>query len=542
MWKLIIPLLGLIPCVAMAQSMSFGFSQLNTGIASQAAAINNAGQVAGSAQFPGSAHLEPVLWTPREIAQAPSYSALRIGRLPGSVGGQATHLNAHGAVVGNAWYELGTEMHTRPFIWNSANGLMPLPLPDAARQGEVQQIANNGTMVGSILHNGGFFRAVVWNALLLPQQLQPFPGDQHSRGLLISQDGSTALCHSWKRGESPDNGTFYQVDLSTGKKRALGAGPFSRIQPLSMTTPAAVVGYGWSGGFSRAIRWTENMVESLDTNERFSYATGDNAGDLAVGYAGLTQDGSAAPLLFRNGVAHEMNRFLPSTVRTATLLSLNEAGTLTGTLRRTPAGRAERSYGYVLNPYITPLRDIVTPTDVRVGGTPAYARVRISTVPRIGAAEIHLSSSHPAVQVPSTVTIEEGKTSAQFKFTSSPVSTITTVTITASHGESVVSNTVTLRPIGVARATTTSTSVQGGTSITASGILELGAAPEAIPITIQVSRPDLVTPNRTTALVALGRKVANFKLATKPVTTPTEVTVRLTANGISKEVKFTLLP
>lgn len=81
-----------------------------------------------------------------------------------------------------------------------------------------------------------------------------------------------------------------------------------------------------------------------------------------------------------------------------------------------------------------------------VGGRIGRGRVTLSAPAPPGGAVVPLTSTNPAVTVPASVTVPEGRTSQRFEITTRTVSTVQTAVVTATLGGVSRSDTLTVRP------------------------------------------------------------------------------------------------
>ncbi len=113
-------------------------------------AINNQGDVAGSAQLPGAAK-HAVLWRDRE--------PLDLGLLPGGDYSNARDINDHDEVVGDA--NISANGRPKAFAWYDGQ-MHPLPQLPGGTFCSAQALNNHGDIVGSCDLSNGSAHGVIW--------------------------------------------------------------------------------------------------------------------------------------------------------------------------------------------------------------------------------------------------------------------------------------------------------------------------------------------------------------------------------------------
>ncbi len=181
----------------------------------------------------------------------------------------------------------------------------------------------------------------------------------------------------------------------------------------------------------------------------------------------------------------------------------------------------------------------LSPTSV-IGGTSSTGTLRLSGPAAGAGAVITLSSNNTTVaQVPASVTVAAGATSATFTVTTTPVASNTSVTISGTYG---IARTATLT-INAATLTSVTlnpaTSVIGGTSSTGTVILNGPAAGAGAVITLS-SNNTTVAQVPASVTVAAGATSATFTVTTTPVASNASVTISGTY-GIARTATITIL-
>jgi len=190
----------------------------------------------------------------------------------------------------------------------------------------------------------------------------------------------------------------------------------------------------------------------------------------------------------------------------------------------------------VASVHVTPvLSSISLGTTNITGGNSDGGRVVLTGAAYQGGIVVNLSSSNPAVaHVPANVTVPEGASSATFTVTTSPVSSITHVTLTASSGQSVKTIVLTVNPPAITSLTLFPGTLTGGQNSTGTVTLN-GIAPQGgSSVALSSSNPAVaqVPPSVT---VPPGSNRASFTITTTPVQTRTLVTITATYNGTKNQ-------
>lgn len=195
--------------------------------------------------------------------------------------------------------------------------------------------------------------------------------------------------------------------------------------------------------------------------------------------------------------------------------------------------------GYLLVP--NHLNKLSTGTNI-CGGKPCTGKIELSRPAPKGGLYVKVSTSNPACTVPDSVFVPEGATSKTFTIKTTPVGAITTGVVRVQLGLETKSATIKIRPIGVKSVSLILDSVIGGEAVSGYVLLEAAAAPSFISVTITSSNPLIAVPSNTTITVPQGSALGQFTINTLPVSDVVTVTVKATANGISKSDTLSIYP
>jgi hypothetical protein len=186
----------------------------------------------------------------------------------------------------------------------------------------------------------------------------------------------------------------------------------------------------------------------------------------------------------------------------------------------------------------------LNPTSV-MGGNSSTGTVTLSGAAPAGGAQVTLSSNNTtAANVPSSVTVAAGATSASFTIGTSAVAASTTVTISASYRSATKSASLTVMPAPPPPPTLSSlslnpTSVTGGNSSTGTVTLSGSAPAGGAQVTLSSSNTAAArVPSSVT--VAAGATSATFTVSTSAVATSTAVTISGTYGGATRSVSLTV--
>ena len=182
---------------------------------------------------------------------------------------------------------------------------------------------------------------------------------------------------------------------------------------------------------------------------------------------------------------------------------------------------------------------VLTPQDP-VGPQSATGTVILANPAPPGGTLVNLSSSSPSTaSVPASVTVPQGQTSANFKITTSLVTTNTKALITASGGVNM-ANTLAVGPLlgGIA---TNVPNIIGGGALTAAVVLD-EKAPQGGTVVNLTSSNASIAPVPATVTVPAGTDKVLFTIPTNVVASNTPVTVAATLQGARYIASVTVTP
>jgi len=193
------------------------------------------------------------------------------------------------------------------------------------------------------------------------------------------------------------------------------------------------------------------------------------------------------------------------------------------------------------NPSVAPaaLNSVsVSPANV-TGGNSATGSVSLTAGAPAGGVVVGLTSSSSAANVPPTVTINAGSTSANFAVTTSPVAAVTTASITAAYGGVNKTAALVVQPPALAALTLSPSTVVGGSTSTGTVTLTGPAPNGGIVIALASNKPTKATVPAN-VMVAAGKTFATFTVTTVTVTSGTSVTISGSYGGVTKNATLTV--
>jgi hypothetical protein len=145
---------------------------------------------------------------------------------------------------------------------------------------------------------------------------------------------------------------------------------------------------------------------------------------------------------------------------------------------------------------------------------------------------VYLSDTLAAATVPATVTVPAGATTKAFTVKSSYVEANQAGLVSATLGSTTLSQSLTLRPVGMYLLSVVQSPVVGGLAATGTAKLECKAGPG--PITVTLGSSNAVASVPGSIVIPAGVQSGTFQVTTTPVVVTTKTTLSATANGITK--------
>ena len=177
------------------------------------------------------------------------------------------------------------------------------------------------------------------------------------------------------------------------------------------------------------------------------------------------------------------------------------------------------------------------------GGTTSTGTVTLSGNAPAGGTTVNLSTNSSSVSLPPSVLVQAGSSSATFVVNTKAVSTSITVVVVAKSGTVSVSGSLVIQPISLVGLTTSVSSLVGGSQITLSGQVQIGATAgkggDKVALkssnTAVLSVPASVT-------VPSGSQVGSFSIIHRRVTTTQTVTITASFGGVTETTMLVVSP
>lgn len=219
---------------------------------------------------------------------------------------------------------------------------------------------------------------------------------------------------------------------------------------------------------------------------------------------------------------------------TTSAVTSPQAATISATLSGTT-----KSARLTINPPVA----ITLSTNTVTGGVTVMGTVTLATQAPAGGASVSLRSSDAVAMVPVIgVTIPAGQTTASFSINTVTVSSVRTVTISASYAGDTGSATLTVNPPGaatLAALTLNPTTVAGGANVT--GTVTLTDVAPVLGINVQLRSSSLFAQVPVSVMVPAGVASANFIIATvHPATGAQTAAITAAYQSVSKTATLTI--
>jgi probable HAF family extracellular repeat protein len=184
----------------------------------------------------------------------------------------------------------------------------------------------------------------------------------------------------------------------------------------------------------------------------------------------------------------------------------------------------------------------LTPTTIVGGCGTSSGRILLTGAAPAGGAVVPLTNTNTKAKVPATVTVPAGASSTTFSVPTNPVTTPSHGTVTAAYGGASQTLDVAIRPIRAKSLTLSPSTVRGGTSVSASIVLECPAVPGAIAVSLTSSNASVAAPTQSSITIPVGATTGSFAIKTSAVTVNTPVTINVWVFGVRKSATLTITP
>ena len=343
--------------------------------------------------------------------------------------------------------------------------------------------------------------------------------------------------------QSSSGGTHSAIDIWYGLNSS-GSGTAITVTYANATGSGGVNLSEFSGiATSNALDVAPATTSGISTNPTTPTAVTNNAFDLIVGAAAVTNVAptTAGPTNSFTALseAANLNKIVPAYRIVSAAGSYNTSWTESNDGWDT-AIVALKAAGTTSTVSLSSVA--VSPSSV-TGGSSSTGTVTLSGAAPAGGATVTLTSSNTtAAQVPASVTVAAGATTATFSITTSSVANSTSVTLSGSYNGSVKTATLTVNPastVSLSSVAVSPTTVTGGSS--SSGTVTLsGAAPTGGATVTLTSSNTAAAQVPANVTVVAGATTATFSVTTSSVTSSTSVTLSGSYNGSVKTASLTV--
>ena len=228
-----------------------------------------------------------------------------------------------------------------------------------------------------------------------------------------------------------------------------------------------------------------------------------------------------------------------STSTTFTISTKGVAASATATITAT-LGTSTQNAQLTIQP--ANLQSVSLAPATVVGGfqSTSTGTVTISGVAAPAGDVINLSSSNPSIaSVPASVTVGSSATTATFTVTTQSVTSLQSVTITATFNGVSKTATLSVQPFQVSTLTISPNSVYGGVSSSGTVTISQAAGSSGTSVALSSSSADAGIP--TSVTIPAGATSATFNILTNGVAKTETVTIIATAGASSKQASLTIM-
>jgi hypothetical protein len=184
----------------------------------------------------------------------------------------------------------------------------------------------------------------------------------------------------------------------------------------------------------------------------------------------------------------------------------------------------------------------LTPTTIVGGCGTSAGKIVLTGAAPAGGAVVALTNTNPKATVPASVVVPAGASSRTFTVPTSYVTANQAGSVTASYGGVSQALGVTVRPIRVGTLTVSPNPVTGGSTASASVVLECAAPAGGVVVNLSSSNAPVAAPTVSSITIPAGATTRSFTVRTSRVTANTSVNVYATAYGVRKSAALTVRP
>lgn len=268
--------------------------------------------------------------------------------------------------------------------------------------------------------------------------------------------------------------------------------------------------------------------------------TGGSAASAIVVLTGAAgPSGTGVSLSYGTDVSGPPNATVPALQSRVTVplttspVSSSEQVTISATL-----GAVTKQTHLTLNP--APVSLLTVSPSPAIGGSSPTGTVTLNGAAGPSGEVVSIGSSSPYVQVPGTVPVQAGMSSASFSITTMPVTSSIRVSLIAIFGRSYVRTSLVLNPAPLTSISVAPSSVTGGSNAGGTVTLLYNAGYYGDVVTLSSSDPSAKVP--VAVGVSAGANTAPFTVRTLAVSSSTSVTLTASKDGASKTTILTVTP
>jgi hypothetical protein len=366
--------------------------------------------------------------------------------------------------------------------------------------------------------NSSSFGALNWSGNTLSFSITQAPGARNLRAMLPT-NGATGILSGISLGGNP-------ITFSTQTIKGISYAVFSAA----------------SGSYQAVYGGAPPTIVLTSVSLNPSSVTGGNPSNGTVTLSGAAPSGGALVMLSNSNTSAAT---VPVSVTVPAGSTSTTFSVATSPVAASATALITANYGVSANATLTinpPVLTAVTlnPTTV-TGGSNSTGRVSLSGAAPSGGATVSLSSNNITIaQVPGSVTVPAGGTSATFTVTSVSVTTTTAVTVTGNYGGTA-SATLTVTPAAsVSSVSLSPTSLVGGNNSTGTVRLVTAAPTGGASVSLSSSNtPAAIVPANVT--VPAGATSATFTVTTLGVGSTSTAVITATL-GVSRTATLTVNP
>ncbi|HEY3783468.1 MAG TPA: hypothetical protein VGL56_20485 [Fimbriimonadaceae bacterium] len=404
----------------------------------------------------------------------------------------------------------------------------------------------------SVLDTDGFW-AVAYSTNGAPQSPIFTDFEVHScnvdgsvlAGCTVTQEGAPYLTQfALGTSEIAFGGTSENLNkFLTGKGAATGGWTLSTVGTQAMSGDGSVIfGTGIAVNVTETFTATISPAVSSLSPSQSSFVGGSSVqATVGVDYPApanttVTVTSNNTAVIPSTSAAVSQGTMLGAFTLTSKAVTVATSVKLTATL-----GTTSKTATVTVNPPPTPaITGFYPSAGVIVGGNAATASVTLASAAGTSGYVVKLATNTAGFTLPATVTVASGQKSVSFAMTSTPVTAVTHVTLTATFGSSTETTVVTVVPPSVTVVRVAPSPVVGGVSTKVAVYLNGKAPTGGFAVTVASSSKSATVP--TTITVPAGATAANATVTTTAVAAATVVVVSAQIGSITVETTMVVDP